>query len=51
MGTQVESQWTAARGLLSALTTPGMIYGVLGKSQTDAENGSSIGSTFWFLLA
>ena len=30
MDTKGESQWTAARGLLSALTTPGMIYGVWG---------------------
>ena len=28
MGKQVESQWAAARGLLSTLTIPGMIYGV-----------------------
>ena len=30
MGAQVESQWAAAQGLLSALTTPGAIYGVWG---------------------
>ena len=30
MGTQGESQWAAARGLLSTLTTSGMIYGVWG---------------------
>ena len=30
MGTQGESQWAAARGLFSILTTPGMIYGVWG---------------------
>ena len=28
VGTEGESQWAAARGLLSTLTTPGTIYGV-----------------------
>ena len=28
MGTQVESQWAVARGLLSTLRIPGMIHGV-----------------------
>ena len=39
MGAQGESQWAAARGLFSTLTTPGMIYGVWGKSQSDVEKG------------
>ena len=40
MGTQVESQWAAARGLLSALTTPGMIYGVWGNRNWMLGKGS-----------
>ena len=50
MGTQGESQWAAARELLSTLTTPGVIYVSWGNRNRMLRKVFRLGRHFGFFL-
>ena len=50
MGTEGESQWVAARELLSTFTIPGMIYGVRGNRNRMLRTVLRLGRRFGSFL-